>query len=241
MGEELDRDRIVERIHAIEWYHAIEVAPGIVTPGRYDPKPLLDVVGFPADLTGKTVLDIGAYDGFFTFEAEKRGAERVVALDRHSAKQKGFALAHELLASKAEYIEGSVYDLSPETHGTFDVVFFFGVLYHLRHPLLALEKIHRICRDYLLVESHVLDTDFIHGLQHTPLEALQPLLKNARVMQFYPNDELNDDWSNWWAPTAECLRLMIESCGFDAELSGRWADRAAFRAYRLEFAPPYWY
>jgi hypothetical protein len=61
------------------------------------------------------------------------------------------------------------------------------------------------------------------------------------VMQFYPNDELNDDWSNWWAPTAECLRLMIESCGFDAELSGRWADRAAFRAYRLEFAPPYWY
>jgi tRNA (mo5U34)-methyltransferase len=241
MGEELDQDRIVERIHAIEWYHAIEVAPGIVTPGRYDPKDLLGALGFPVDLTGKSVLDIGAYDGFFTFEAERRGAERVVAMDRHAADQKGFALAHELLGSKAEYVEGSVYDLSPEIHGVFDIVFFFGVLYHLRHPLLALEKIHRICREYLLVESHVLDTDFIHRLQHAPLASLHPLLKDALLMQFYPNDELNDDWSNWWAPSTECLRLMIESCGFEPELTSRWADRAAFRAYRVEFSPPYWY
>jgi tRNA (mo5U34)-methyltransferase len=240
-GVDLAQDRIVERIHAIEWYHVIEVAPGVVTPGRYDPKPLLDVMGFPVDLTGKTVLDIGAYDGFFTFEAERRGAKRVVALDRHPARQKGFALAHELLSSKAEYIEGSVYDISPERHGAFDVILFLGVLYHLRHPLLALEKIHRICREYVLVESHVLDGDFIHGLQHIPVETLHPLLKGSLLMQFYPNDELHNDWSNWWAPTSECLRFMIESCGYDVQLTGRWANRAAFRAYPFEFSPPYWY
>jgi tRNA (mo5U34)-methyltransferase len=237
----VDRDRIAQRIHAVEWYHVIEVAPGIITPGRYNPKPLLDVMGFPADLTGKSVLDIGAYDGFFSFEAERRGAKRVVALDRHPATHKGFAIARELLGSKAEYVEGSVYDLSPETHGTFDVVFFLGVLYHLRHPLLALEKIHRICQEYLFLESHVLDEHFIHGLQPTPLVTLHPLLKDSLLMQFYPNDELNDDWSNWWAPTVRCLRFMIESCGFDTELTGHWANRAAFRAVRVEFSPPNWY
>jgi tRNA (mo5U34)-methyltransferase len=237
----LDRDRIVERILAIEWYHMIEVAPAIVTPGRYDPKPLLDAMGFPEDLQGKTVLDIGAYDGFFTFEAEKRGAMRVVGLDRHPAGHNGFALAHELLGSKAEYMVGSVYDLSPEIHGTFDVVLLLGVLYHLRHPLLALEKIHSVCRDFLLVESHVLDQDFLHAGQPIPLETLHPLLKGSPLMQFYPNDELYGDASSWWAPTIECLRLMIESCGFRAELAGHWADRAAFRAHRYEFSPPYWY
>lgn len=237
----LDRDRIAEKIRAIEWYHVIEVAPGIVTPGRYDPKPLLDVMGFPTDLKGKTVLDIGAYDGFFTFEAERRGALRVVGLDRHPAEQQGFALAHQLLGSKAEYQVGSVYDLSPEVHGIFDVVLLLGVLYHLRHPLLALEKIHRVCRECLLVESHVLDEDFVHDGRHSPLATLHPLLETAPMMQFYPHDELVGDASNWWAPTVECLRLMLESCGFRAELAGHWSDRAAFRADRLEFSPPYWY
>jgi tRNA (mo5U34)-methyltransferase len=240
-GEQVDQDWIVKRIHAIDWYHIIEVAPGIVTPGRYNPMPLLNTMGFPVDLRGKTVLDIGAYDGFFTFEAEKRGAKRVVALDRHPPTHKGFALARELLGSKAEYVEGSVYDLSPEVHGTFDVVLFLGVLYHLRHPLLALEKIHAACQETLLLESHVLDPHFLYLGREMSLETLNPLLKDAPLMQFYPTDELHHDWSNWWAPTIECLRLMIESSGFRVELCSHWADRAAFRAFRDEFSPSYWY
>jgi tRNA (mo5U34)-methyltransferase len=238
---DVDQDQIVQKIHAIEWYHAIEVAPGIITPGRYNPTPLLDAMGFPADLSGKTVLDIGAYDGFFTFEAERRGAQRIVALDRHPASQKGFAVAHELLGSKAEYVVGSVYDLSPQIHGMFDVVLFLGVLYHLRHPLLALERIHSVCRETVLVESHVLDNDFVDAGQHIPLETLHPLLKDSALMQFYPHDELVHDLSNWWAPTAECLRLMIDSCGFRAELVGHRANRVAFRAHRCEFPSAHWY
>jgi tRNA (mo5U34)-methyltransferase len=154
---------------------------------------------------------------------------------------KGFALAHELLGSKAEYMVGSVYNLSPEVHGTFDVVLLLGVLYHLRHPLLALEKIHTVCHETLLVESHVLDNDFLHAGQAMPLEVLHPFLKGSPLMQFYLDDELKHDRSNWWAPTVECLRVIIESCGFHAELAGQWVNRAAFRAQRHEFSLPFWY
>jgi tRNA (mo5U34)-methyltransferase len=237
----LEKDEILKKVHSIEWYHAIEVAPGIVTPGRYNPKPFLDSMGFPKDLTGKTVLDIGAYDGFFTFEAEKRGAKRVVALDRHPAAHLGFALAHELSGSKAEYVIGSVYDLSPETHGIFDVVLFFGVLYHLRNPLLALDKIHAVCREYTLVETHVLDQYFVHQGDTIPLEKMHPWLKDSLVMQFYPNNELNNDWSNWWAPNIQCLRAMLDTSGFRPELMGQWGGRAAFKATRVDFTPPHWY
>jgi len=232
---------MMAKVNSINWYHAIEVAPGVVTPGPYDPRPLLDLMGFPKDLSGKTVLDIGANDGFFTFEAERRGAKRVLAMDRHPADHRGFALACELRGSKAEYVMGSVYDLSPETHGIFDVVFFFGVLYHLRHPLPALDKIHSICREYALVETHVLDQYFVHQGEKVPLEQLHPSLKDSPVMQFYPNNELNDDWSNWWAPNIQCLRSMLDTSGFQAELMGQWGGRAAFKATRVDFTQPYWY
>jgi len=237
----LDKNEILRKVSSTEWYHAIEVAPGIVTPGRYNPKPFLNLMGFPEDLSGKSVLDIGAYDGFFTFEAEKRGAKRVVALDRHPATHLGFALAHELVNSRAEYVIGSVYDLSPETHGVFDVVLFFGVLYHLRHPLLALDKIHSVCREYTLIESQVLDQSFIHEGEVVPLRSIHPWLVDSPIMQFYPNNELNNDWSNWWAPNVECLRLMLETSGFRAELTGHWGHRAAFKGTRVEFTPPHWY
>ena len=238
----MDREAILEKINTQEWYHSIEVAPGIITPGRYDPKPLLDIMDFPKDLSGKTVLDIAALDGFFTFEAERRGAKRVVALDRHPATLKGFATAHSLLNSKAEYEVASVYDLDPEKHGTFDVVLFFGVLYHLRHPLLALEKIHSICTELLLIESLVLDEAFISSKsEQKALRDIDPLLEDSPLMQFYPSNELYDDYSNWWSPNIECIRSMVETSGFQAELIAHWGGRAAFRATRLDFTPPYWY
>jgi tRNA (mo5U34)-methyltransferase len=162
-------------------------------------------------------------------------------MDRHPAGHKGFALAHELRRSRVTYIVGSVYDLSPEIHGTFDVVLCLGVLYHLRHPLLALDKIHSVCREFAFVESHVLDQAFIQEGQAIPLEQLHPLLTGSPLMQFYPGDELGQDPSNWWAPNIECLRLMLETCGFDAMLTGRWGSRAAFRALRRDFVPPFWY
>jgi len=243
----VDRDAILEKISIEEWYHKIEIAPGIFTPGRYNPRPLLDIMGFPKDLSGKTVLDIGANDGFFTFEAEKRGAKRIVAVDRCPPDHLGFAMAHSLLNSKAEYEAASVYDLNPEKHGTFDVVLFFGVLYHLRHPLLALEKIHRVCKELLLIESQVLDEALVCNSEYRALRDIDPILQDSPLMQFYPGNQLHGDYSNWWSPNIECMRSMVETSGFQAELIAHWGDdsaprdRAAFRATRLDFTPPHWY
>ncbi|MBV9325628.1 MAG: DUF1698 domain-containing protein [Chloroflexi bacterium] len=237
----MTHDQLAERIASKQWYHIIEVSPGLRTPGRYDPSPLLDTMGFPKDLTGKTVLDIGSYDGFFAFEAEKRGAQRVLATDRHPADHAGFAIARELRGSKVEYQPTSVYDLSPEVHGTFDVVLFLGVLYHLRHPLLAMDKIHSVCREYMFLESHVLDNAFVFdGNQYNSAE-LHPNLVQSPIMQFYPGDELNQDLSNWFAPNIKCVELMLGSSGFRPRLVGQWADRASFLADRQEFVQPFWY
>jgi tRNA (mo5U34)-methyltransferase len=198
-------------------------------------------MGFPSDLRGKSVLDIGSFDGFFAFEAERRGAERVLAVDRHPVDHRGFAIARELLGSKADYRISSVYDLSPQTHGVFDVVLFLGVLYHLRHPILAIEKIHSVCKEYLFLETHVLDTWFLHDGKRYNLSDLNPMLAESSIMQFYPADELNQDLSNWFAPSVRCVEMMLSTSGFRPRLAGCWADRASFIAEREEFVAPFWY
>ena len=115
------------RIRQRDWFHSIEVAPGIVTPGRVPLDYLRGLVqrcALPDSLAGLRVLDVGAWDGFFSFEAERRGAREVVALDIPPVDRKGFAIARELLGSRVHYERGSVYDLSPARHGTFDLVLF---------------------------------------------------------------------------------------------------------------------
>ncbi len=135
------------------------------------------------------MLDIGAWDGFFSFEAERRGAARVVAADYYSwhgggwGSKAGFELARTALGSKVEDVDIDVMDLSPERVGVFDVVFFLGVLYHLRHPLLALERIASVTRKMLMLETVV---DMV-GIDR-PAAA------------FYAGRELNNDPTNWWAP-----------------------------------------
>ena len=109
------------------------------------------------------VLDIGARDGFFTFEAERAAAREVVALDNESPHNTGFAIAAELLGSKATYVTENVYSLNPERYGRFDLVLFLGVIYHLRHPLLALDRIHDVCSPeaLLLLETHMIDEGLV--------------------------------------------------------------------------------
>jgi tRNA (mo5U34)-methyltransferase len=236
-----NKTEIIKKIKQREWYHVIEIEPGIKTPGKYDPKTILDIMGFPKDFSGKTVLDIGSYDGFFSFEAERRGAKCVLATDRHPPEHCGFSTARDLIGSNVEYEITSVYDLSPEKFGTFDVVLFLGVLYHLRHPILALDKIHSVCNEFAFIETHVLDNDFVYENDHYKLQDINPLLKDSPIIQFYPKDDLNKDLSNWIAPNVACLEMMIKTSGFRPELSGQWADRAAFIAHREKFTQPFWY
>ena len=143
---------IKKKVEQIKWFHSIDLGNGIVTPGTDNSTDKLKTIKLPEDLSSKSVLDIGAWDGFFSFETERRGASRVVALDSFSwngpgwGTKKGFELARRIFNSKVEDKEIEVLDISPETVGTFDVVLFLGVFYHFRHPLLALEKISKVSK-----------------------------------------------------------------------------------------------
>lgn len=155
------------------WYHAIEVAPGLVTPGLYDMRPFLEVYQFPSDLSSKSVLDVGASNGFFTFQFEKLGAKHLVAtnlgsyldhdypqwykdaLTRSRTREElaaatwhestgGFEVARECLGSKAQHVMSRIYDLPGVVSGQFDFVFCGSVLVHLRDPSAALEAIREV-------------------------------------------------------------------------------------------------
>src|SRR3954447_9816350 len=112
-------------MEAIRWYHAIELRPGLRTPGLDDPRERLGMLGLPDDLSGRDVLDVGAWDGFFSFEAERRGARRVVAADSFAwsganwSTKEGFLLAREALGSRVEDVDVDVMELSPATVGEF--------------------------------------------------------------------------------------------------------------------------
>ena len=133
------------------WRHRISLPDGTVTPGVQDSPALLKRLQLPEDLSGKTVLDIGCSDGFYSFECERRGASRVLAVDNYSSplvdSPSGFHMAHTLLNSKVEFRQADLFSLDPDEDGCFDIVLFLGVLYHLRHPLLGIERIASLCRE----------------------------------------------------------------------------------------------
>lgn len=202
----LTSDDLHARVAALRWYHTIDLGRGIVTPGIDDTPHRLRRAHIPDDLSGRSVLDIGAWDGFFSFEAERRGASRVVACDHYAwhgvgwgtgQGKAGFELARTALGSNVESLDLDVLDLTPERAGTFDVVFFLGVLYHLPNPLLALERVASVARDLLILETVV---DMV-GIRR-PAAA------------FYPGKELNGDPSNWWGPNPAAVVGMLQSVGF---------------------------
>jgi tRNA (mo5U34)-methyltransferase len=226
-------DELRRRVGEIAWYHTIDLGNGVVTPGATDSRARLPEIGLPDDLTGKSVLDIGAWDGFYSFEAERRGAGRVLAVDRTEwvgegwpSGKAGFELARETLRSNVEDRVMDVYELSPEAVGRFDLVLFLGVLYHLRDPLLALERVASVTAGRLILETHV-DLSF----------ARRP------AIAFYPGQELSHDPTNWWGPNAPAVVGMLRAVGFErVEIVSRnsllyRAGRAAYRLVRGTVRP----
>jgi tRNA (mo5U34)-methyltransferase len=190
----------LEELARLGWYHSMELPDGRLIPGFQS----LDVLRnrlaqfpLPADLRGKRALDIGAWDGWFTFELERRGA-RVMAVDSTAIER--FRIARDLLGSHAEYRIDDVCRLSPAQIGYFDIVLFLGVLYHLKHPMLALEKVCELSTDVVCVESFVTDD----GAD----PAAPPL------MEFYETTELCGQFDNWVGPNTACLLAMCRSAGF---------------------------
>ena len=205
------------------WYHSIEVAPGIVTPGWFDLRPILDRMPWP-DVRGRRCLDVGTSDGFLAFELERRGASEVVATDiseqdgwdweirgRENAREYlrliegptlgvGFGVAHRLLGSSVSYERVSAYDLSPEQLGTFDVVVCGSLLLHLRDPLRALAAIRSVCH------GHLLSTDQVDVWRSVAWRR-RPWIRLDGTSGL----------TQWWLPNAAGHRQMLLAAGFEIE------------------------
>lgn len=213
---------LADRVNAFPfWYHRVELPGGIVTPGG---APIAaEAYRIPEDLTGKRVLDVGAWDGYWSFEALKRGAAQVVAIDDFSdflgtpeavgrRAWDTFDLCRDALGyshDRCQRLEMSVYEATPDRLGQFDVVFCFGVLYHLRHPLLALDFLSALGPQEIYIESAICD-DF------SPYQGgLNKGYPGAQaIMEFYPTSEYGNNPTNWWTPTLACLGLLTMSAGW---------------------------
>jgi tRNA (mo5U34)-methyltransferase len=204
---------LLERTRQQSWYHTLELAPGVVTEGMFDLRPLVDRYGLPARMDGLRALDVGTWDGFWAFEMERRGAD-VVALDLDDERDldwpadrrpaafpaarrgDGFRLASEVLGSSVERVDLSVYDASPGSLGTFDLVFCGSVLIHLRDQLLALERLAALCGGTLICAEGY---DRLLGL--LPFPAVRYQAGDPRSIVF-------------WRPSARAWKAMLRSAGF---------------------------
>jgi tRNA (mo5U34)-methyltransferase len=157
----------------------------------------------PGDLRGKTVLDMGSWDGFWAFECERRGAERVLAIDTWASERhyRTFLYARERMGSKIEHLRLDAHDVRPETIGKFDLVLCLGLFYHLRHPLLGLEKIRSVTLDQLILETNSL-IPAVH--ERTPM------------ITFFPGDELGAGLPRQEGafPTRSWLACALQAAGF---------------------------
>jgi SAM-dependent methyltransferase len=199
------------------WHQRFELADGVYSPGVNDVGFLIESAGLPERLDGESVLDIGTTNGGVAFELERRGAGRILAIDIMDADAFGFNAIKRLLGSSVEHLQASVYELPKLLDDQFDIVLFFGVLYHLRHPILALDNVRALTRTVACIESAICDAE-LAGHPDGPA-----------VARFYRRDELAADPTNWFAPNLVALAEWCASCGLEPERTSSWPKGAPSR------------
>ena len=222
IDQRLSPDEIRARAEALgPWFHNIDLGGVSTAPehflGNY---PAVKWARFadaiPQDLTGKSVLDIGCNGGFYSIEMKRRGAARVLGLDHDEDYLAQSRFAAEVLGLDIEFRALSVYDLGV-LQERFDIVLFMGVLYHLRHPLLALDIIHeQVANDLVVFQS----------MQRGARE-VEPVAEDYGFWESehfdrpgYPKlhfieHRYSDDQTNWWVPNRACAEAMLRSAGFE--------------------------
>ena len=205
----------LEKMNSLNWWHSIDLGNGIITPGRKGGcqdihKHATTEYGMPENLTGKTVLDIGTYNGGYAFEAERRGADLVIATDIFQNDPNNnplelFNFAKEALGSKVEFMHLDVMDMRPVDFpigaAPFDIVLFYGVLYHIDNMFGALCNIRKLTKEFCLCETATAEQiDPLMAVSTTPL---------ACFGMGHDNDQTNK-----WYPNHACVNEMALNAGF---------------------------
>lgn len=213
-----------------KYWHTFDF-PEFKTEGVDNSPEKLKFIKMPEDLSGQSVLDVGAWDGYFSFIAEKRGAKVVVAFDspKHAWNRlahpiagqaiiqngkEGFETVHKALNSKVKDVEGELDQLG-NWEETYDIVFDLGILYHCKDPYKHIRDLSKLTNKLLILETHT-DANYL----------LLP------AMIFYPEDELNHDAGNWWGPNVACVHDMLITAGFKKIEISFSNGRAVFHAFK---------
>ena len=218
----LSKAQIRQRAAALgDWFHNIDL-DGVPTAPHHFLNDYPNVKwrrfrhAIPDDLSGKTVLDIGCNAGFYSIEMKRRGAERVLGIDFDQRYLDQARFAAEVKGQDIEFRLMSVYDVA-ELRERFDVVLFMGLLYHLRHPLLALDLIHdHVARDLMVYQSMQRGSPAVE-----PVRGDYDFFEQAHFERpgypklFFIEHQYAGDWTNWWAPNAACSAAMLRSSGFE--------------------------
>lgn len=188
----------------------------------------------PEDLTGKSVLDIGCNSGFYSIEMKRRGAARVLGIDYDSGYLAQARFAADVLDLDIEFRRLSVYDVA-EIGERFDVVIFMGVLYHLRHPLLALDLIHEhVARDLLIFQSMQRGSrDVEEFAPDYPITEREIFRRESFPRMYFIERGYSHDETNWWIPNRACVEAMLRSAGFQIE---QHPDTEVYICRRVEVA-----
>src|ERR1051326_1713905 len=218
----LSREQIQQRVQELgQWFHNLDLRGVRTAPQHFlgdypEMKWRQFAQSLPADLRGKTVLDIGCNAGFYSIEMKRRGADRVVGIDFDDTYLAQARFAAEVCGTEIELRRLSVYDVA-KLNERFDLVLFMGVLYHLRHPLLALDLIHK----------HVAKNLFVFQSMQRGSTEVEPV---KRDYQFWETDIFErpgfprlhfiekryaGDPTNWWIPNRACTEAMLRNAGFE--------------------------
>lgn len=217
----LTEDQIRKRVRELgEWFHnlnlrGIQTAPDHFLGNYPETKWRAFAHAIPADLRGKSVLDIGCNAGFYSIEMKRRGADRVVAMDFDERYLAQARFAAEVCGMEIEFRRLSVYEV-PALRETFDLVLFLGVFYHLRHPLLALDLIHEhVARDLLVFQSMQRGSDDVLPLRDDyPFDETALFERPEFPRMHFIEQKYVGDQTNWWIPNRACVEAMLRSSGF---------------------------
>jgi tRNA (mo5U34)-methyltransferase len=222
MHSQLPPEQIRARVEALEpWFHQIDLGHGIKTKSRpVGTEPVDHPWGtwqivrrcLPQDLAGKSVLDVGCNAGFYTVQAKQMNAGHVLGVDSQRLHIRQARFVSRVLGLDIEYRRMSVYDLSPAGTGKFDITLALGLIYHCKHPLLALQKLFQVTREQLILESAVL------APAH-PFESFQEELGGLdcrfHALAYVENDPAcKEAVYNWFVPSVDCLAAMMKDVGF---------------------------